>query len=159
MIRAVAKSTLLAALCILFLVPAVLMATGYARYKVFVVSTGSMSPSISPNSAVIVEQGVYKVGQTISFMTVNGVVTHRLVERKSDGTMVTKGDANATVDPGTITPPNVIGGVIAAPPLVGYLLMFLKNPLGIASVVLAMVCVWLAASVIAQRREQRQVQV
>lgn len=157
MLRTVVRNTLLAALCIVLLVPAVLMVTGHARYKVFVVSTGSMRPSISPNSAVIVDRGVYKVGQTISFMTSNGIVTHRLVEQRSDGTLVTKGDANTTADPGTTLSGSVIGGVIAAVPLLGYLLIYLKNPMGIASLVLALVCAWVASSLIAQRRAQQQV--
>lgn len=47
------------------------------------------------------------------------------------------------------------GGVIAAPPLLGYLLVYLKNPLCVASIVLAMVCAWLASSIVTQRRQRR----
>jgi signal peptidase I len=96
MTKLVARNVTLAALCIALLVPAALIATGRAGYRVFIVSTGSMMPSISPNSVAIVERGVYRVGQTISFMTASGVVTHRLLERRADGSLVTKGDANAT---------------------------------------------------------------
>jgi signal peptidase len=150
------KTQLLVLLCLLLIVPAGLMATGVARFKVFVVHTGSMSPTISPSSAVIVEKGVYRVGQVISFATPNGVVTHRLVEQRSDGTLVTKGDANATPDPGTLAPSNVIGGVVASPPLLGFLLLYLKNPAGVASLLLALACVWMIRSVVLGRRVQQQ---
>ena len=152
------KNIVLVAICLVLVVPAALMATGVARFQVFVVNTGSMLPTIQPNSAVIVEEGVYRVGQMISFRTANGVVTHRLIERRSDGSLVTKGDANTTVDPGFVSPASVIGGVIAAAPFLGYPLVYLKSPLGIASVFLAMLCVWLVSSVVAQRRGQRQAQ-
>jgi signal peptidase len=155
MTKLVARNVTLAALCIALLVPAALIATGRAGYRVFIVSTGSMMPSISPNSVAIVERGVYRVGQTISFMTASGVVTHRLLERRADGSLVTKGDANATADPGTVSPEDVIGGVIAAPPLMGYLLIYLKDPLGVASLLLAIVCVWLGGSLADQRKGQR----
>ncbi len=150
------KTTLLIAICLVLLIPAALMATGNARFKVFVVQTGSMRPTIPPNSAVIVEKGVYRVGQVITFMTANGVVTHRLVGRNADGTLVTKGDANATPDPGSLAPSEVIGGVVAAPPMVGWLLAYLKNPLGVVSVVLAGFCAWLVGSMVRGRRTAQQ---
>lgn len=155
MIKAI-KNTLLIAVCLALIVPAVFMAFGMGRFRIFVVSTGSMFPSITPNSAVIVERGVYKVGQTISFMTANGVVTHRLIERRSDGTLVTKGDANTTADPGYTSPRDVIGGVVVAPPLLGYLLVYLKSPWGVASVAVAMICLWMGGSVAAQYLERRR---
>ena len=58
----------------------------------------------------------------------DGVVTHRLVKRNADGTLVTKGDANQTADYGSLQPSQVIGGVVAAPRLVGYWLWYLKKP-------------------------------
>jgi signal peptidase len=152
----VVKATSLIALCLALLIPAALIATGNAPYRVFVVQTGSMLPAIPPSSAVIVEKGVYRVGQAITFTTANGVVTHRLVARNSDGTLITKGDANATPDPGSISPSEVIGGVIAAPPMLGWLLSYLKNPLGIASLMLGGFCLWLALSMVRGKRAAPQ---
>lgn len=150
------KNTVLVLVCLLLIVPAVLMATGVARFQVFIVHTGSMNPAIPPSSAVIVEKGVYRVGQVITFATANGVVTHRLVEQRSDGTLVTKGDANATVDPGTLAPANVIGGVVAAPPLLGYAFLFLKTPAGVAFLLAALACLWLAKSLVFKGATQQQ---
>lgn len=147
---------LVALACLVFVVPAGLVALGILPYRVFIVHTGSMSPSIPSNSAVIVREGVYRVGQVISFETPEGVVTHRLVERRSDGTLVTQGDANRTPDPGTVSPSHVIGGVVAAPPMLGYALVFLRNPIGLASVALAVIGVWLLISLLGKRDGRQQ---
>lgn len=143
------KNTLSALACVLLFLPTVLFAAGALPYRAYVVHTGSMSPTIPVNSVVIVQKGVFRVGQVITFNTSNGVVTHRLIERRPDGSLVTKGDANRTPDPGLLQRPNVIGGVIAAPPLIGYVLVYMKNPIGLASALLAIVVVWLAFSIAA----------
>jgi signal peptidase I len=148
--------TMVALACIALVVPGVLMATGALPYRIFIVHTGSMSPTIPSNSAVIVRKGMYAVGQVITFETPNGVVTHRLIDRKVDGNLVTKGDANQTPDPGTVSPSDVIGGVVAAPPMIGYWLTYLKNPLGLGSVAAALVVVWLLCSTAASLFERRE---
>ena len=142
-----AKNALLVLVCLAAVVPAVLLVTGVLPYKILVVHTGSMTPTIPSRSAVFVREGTYRVGQVISFETPNGVVTHRLVARRSDGMLVTKGDANRTADPGLTSPARVIGGVIAAPRMLGYWLVYLKNPAGAASLLLTLVCLWLVYSI------------
>ena len=140
--------------------PAALLASGKLPYEVYIVHTGSMSPTIPPRSAVIVKKGVYHVGQVISFESPNGVVTHRLIRRTAAGTLVTKGDANKTADPGTTAPAQVIGGVVAAPRMLGYWLQYLKDPAGLASLFMLIVCFWLIYSITvelprASRRRRR----
>jgi len=139
--------------CFVLIVPAALLSTGLIPLRIYVVRTGSMAPTIQPNSAVIVQEGVYKVGQAITFRTRDGAVTHRLVEQRADGLLVTKGDANDTIDPGTISPADVIGGVVAAPPLIGRALVYLKNPVGLVSVLLALAVAWLLPSTFKPRPE------
>lgn len=119
-----------------------IVVSGVLPYRVFIVHTGSMEPTISSRSAVIVQQHVYRVGQPISFYEQGGVVTHRLVRVNADGTATTKGDANSTADPWTIKTSSIIGGVVASPTELGYWLMYLKNPLGLASVLLSVVVCW-----------------
>ncbi|TXN28989.1 signal peptidase I [Lacisediminihabitans profunda] len=116
--------------------------SGILPYRVFIVHTGSMEPTISSRSAVIVQRHVYRVGQPISFYEQGGVVTHRLARVNSDGTAVTKGDANTTADPWTIKTSSIIGGVVAAPPELGYWLVYLKNPFGLMSILLCVVVCW-----------------
>lgn len=118
---------------------AVLLIGLRAPYTLFAVRTGSMTPTITPRSAVLVHEGDYHVGQVVSFRHDGGVITHRLVDIKEDGTVVTKGDANRTPDPFIVHRSDIIGGVVAAPPQLGYWLVFLKDPAGAGSLVLGLV--------------------
>jgi signal peptidase I len=152
-----ARNIVLAVVVLAALVPAVLLATGVLPYKVYIVHTGSMTPTIPSRSAVVVHEGAYHVGQVISFESRNGVVTHRLVARKTDGALVTKGDANRTADPGSTTASQVIGGVVAAPRMLGYWLVYLKNPMGAASLFLTIICLWLIYSITMDLAERQQV--
>lgn len=120
----------------------VIVVSGILPYRVYIVHTGSMEPTISSRSAVLVQQHVYRVRQPVSFYEQGGVITHRLVRVNADGTATTKGDANETPDPWTIKTSAIIGGVVAAPPEVGYWLMYLKNPLGLASILLSAIVCW-----------------
>lgn len=116
--------------------------SGVLPYRVYIVHTGSMSPTIPSRSAVIVRVGDYRVGSPVSFLEQGGIVTHRLVSIDAAGTVTTKGDANTTADPWTLKRSAIIGGVIASPPEVGYWLMYLKNPFGLASILLSVLVCW-----------------
>jgi len=120
----------------------VLALSGTLPYKIYVVHTGSMSPAITSRSAVIVHEHEYTLGQPISFYAHGEVITHRLVGINSDGTIDTKGDANATIDPWHVPASAIIGGVIAAPTEVGYWLTYLKNPAGLASILFSVLACW-----------------
>jgi signal peptidase len=119
------------------------VASGLLPYRVFIVHTGSMSPTIPSTSAVIVRTHEYHVGKPISFYEQGTVITHRLVRINADGTIDTKGDANATDDPWHVPTSAIIGGVVAAPPQLGYWLMYLRNPFGLASILLSLIACWL----------------
>ena len=151
------KNLLLVLVCLAVLVPAALLASGKLPYEIYIIHTGSMTPTIPSRSAVIVKKGVYHVGQVISFESPNGIVTHRLIKRTADGTLVTKGDANKTADPWSIAPAQVIGGVVSAPRMVGYWLQYLKDPAGLASLFMLIVCFWLIYSITVElaKRQQR----
>lgn len=120
----------------------VLALSGLLPYKIYAVQTGSMSPTIPSASVVIVQPGVYKVGQAVTFVEGDGVITHRLMAIHPDGTIDTKGDANATIDPWHVPTTAIIGGVVASPAHLGYWLVFLKNPLGLLAIVLAALLCW-----------------
>ena len=152
----IAKDALLLLVCLVLIVPAALLASGKLPYQVYIVHTGSMTPTIPSRSAVLVKKGAYHLGQVISFRTQNGVVTHRLIKRGADGTLVTKGDANRTADPGSLRATQVIGGVLAAPRMLGYWLQYLKNPAGVGSLALTIVCFWLTYSIAVSVAERRQ---
>ena len=118
--------------------------SGAIPYRVYVVHTGSMSPTIPSRSAVIVHEGSYHVGQVITFRERGVTVTHRLIAIDPDGSVDTKGDANRTVDPWHSRRSDIVGGVVLAPHLVGYVLVYLGQPAGAASLVLALLGLWQA---------------
>lgn len=82
------------------------------------------------------------VGEPISFYENGRIVTHRLVAVHPDGTTDTKGDANATIDPWHVSTKAIIGQVVAAPAHLGYWLVYLRNPLGLLSILIAVLLCW-----------------
>jgi signal peptidase len=154
MSRAITSAVLLVVLCVT--IAGVVLSSDAVPYRVYAVRSDSMYPAIPSKSAVIVREGAYRVGQAITFHTADGVVTHRLMSRNPDGTLQTKGDANETADPGSVSPRSVVGGVVAAPRMLGYWLVYFKSPLGLGSLVLALVCLWLVHSIASDFAEPAQ---
>ncbi|WP_166784063.1 signal peptidase I [Cryobacterium suzukii] len=128
------------------LTPLALVATGALPYSAYVVRSGSMAPAISPASVVIVEADRYEVGQVITFQRHGDRTTHRLVAVNDDASLTTKGDANDTVDPFTVPRSDVIGGVTAFVPNLGYLVVYLQNPLALGSVIMCVLSLWYVGS-------------
>lgn len=134
--------------CAIFLIPLILLLTfGFlmmnsSSYKVFVIHTGSMSPTIPPGSAVLVHEGHYHLGQVVTFTEQGLTVTHRLVSISPEGLTTTKGDANSSADPWHVPKSQIIGGVIFAPRYVGYWIMYFKDPLGLGSAILVILVIW-----------------
>ncbi|WP_166806465.1 signal peptidase I [Cryobacterium serini] len=128
------------------LTPVALVATGALPYSAYVVRTGSMAPTISSASVVIVEADHYEVGQVVTFRRAGDRTTHRLVAVNDDGTLTTKGDANDTIDPFTVPAADVIGGVTASVPNLGYLVVYLQNPLALGSLIMCVLSLWYIGS-------------
>lgn len=118
-------------------------------YRIYVVHTGSMVPALRPGDAVLDRPAPRAVhpGEIVTFSVNSGpdsVVTHR-VAAVSGGVVKTKGDANRTVDPWNLQMSQVVGSADETLPAVGYLLVYLKQPQGIASavtIVLALSLLW-----------------
>jgi signal peptidase len=107
-------------------------------YRVYAVRTGSMSPTYPTGSLVVAAPArgdVPQVGDVVTFRTQGGLVTHR-VHGVDDAGVQTKGDANRTPDPWVLPPRNIVGQVMAGVADGGYLLVYLQQPTGIASLVL-----------------------
>lgn len=130
---------------------------GVIPYRVFVVHTGSMSPTIPSRSAVVVHEGSYRVGQTITFRVHGTVVTHRLIAIDVDGRLHTKGDANRSPDPWTVGRADVVGGVVLAPHFAGFALVYARTLPGALSLVLAVLALWQAAALAPRRAEEPSV--
>jgi len=127
--------------------------SGASPFRVYVVDSGSMTPTIPTRSAVVVRENQYQIGQVITFTAGGRTVTHRLVSISADGTATTKGDGNQTVDPWQIPTSQIIGGVVAAPRQLGYWLVYLKNPLGMASILMSLLLLWQVLSLTKQPTE------
>lgn len=118
-------------------------------YRVYVVHTGSMMPTLRPGDAILDAPAPASVhpGEVIAFAMHSGpdsVVTHR-VASISDGIVRTKGDANRTIDPWTLQLSQVVGTSVTLLPRVGFVIVYLKQPQGLASVIvlaLAFTLLW-----------------
>ena len=113
-----------------------------------VVTSGSMKPAIDRGDVVLIEPGAFaRRGHVVAFIGPNGApVLHRLQDINSDGTFVTRGDANEQLDS---TPVSRIPGVgrLLIPGL-GLLTMWLSELAPI------LVLVGAAGILIAYRRKQ-----
>ncbi len=119
------------------------------------VRSGSMAPAIGTGSLVVAHRvpvDEVQVGDVVSMTTPEGSrVTHRVVERGAAG-LVLRGDANATVDPGSYAGPTA-DRVFAHVPGLGYAVGWASSPLGV--VVLGLVGCVLLGLVILPRAERR----
>ncbi len=113
-----------------------------AGVSVKIVQSGSMEPSISTGSIVVIKANeIYQKGDVITFFFNERDVTpttHRIMSvNEDDGekSYVTKGDANEEKDPGEIEEEAVVGKVLFSAKFLGYVLDFAKKPLGFALII------------------------
>jgi signal peptidase len=99
--------------------------------RLYVVRSSSMMPSIRAGDAILVRgpDGSSRVGEVVLFEMQGQLITHRVVEVRSEG-LVTKGDANVEPDPWLVDEDEVRGRVILRLPYAGWLLAFLRQPGG-----------------------------
>ena len=116
-------------------------------YRAYIVHTGSMVPTLRPGEAVVDQpvRGSMHRGEIITFRYAYGpdqVVTHRVFS-DAGGAIRTKGDANPTKDPWTLRRAQVVGTPAAIVPDGGYVLVYLSQPTGAASVATFALMIWL----------------
>ncbi len=114
-------------------------------YRLYVVHTGSMEPAIAPGDIVVDRRDItaLKPGDVITFRyseTSTEVVTHRVAAIADDGTITTKGDANDAEDLWTVHPDQVTGRVTALVHGLGYAVVYLQHPTGLASLATTAFC-------------------
>jgi signal peptidase I len=118
-------------------------------YRLYIVHTGSMTPTLRAGDVVLdgPATGAYLPGEIITFRhssRTTDLVTHRVIDVKT-GKIHTKGDANRTADVWDIRPDQVQGVFVRRLPRLGYLIVFLRQPTGVASVItlgLAVMLLW-----------------
>jgi signal peptidase len=106
------------------------------------VPTGSMRPTVSPGSLVVVHRisdSSLKVGDVITYTnpsTMRGTITHRIVRiitlKQGAKAYITKGDANKTADPLPAIGGLIQGKMVARVPYAGGVLMWGKTWAAIA---------------------------
>ncbi len=117
-----------------------------------VVLTGSMSGAIEPDDLVVTrEQASYAAGDIIMFRSGSNTVTHRITAVTPEGYR-TRGDANNTEDAAVTPPENVLGRVVLVLPGVGGAVRFLRTPLGMLCLVLALPLVLWLPETLGRRR-------
>jgi signal peptidase len=107
-------------------------------YRLYVVKTGSMSPTYDAGDVVIDKPASagYRPGDVLTFQisAAGDLVTHRLTHLDKAGQVHTKGDNNKTADSWSLRPEQVRGVVDGHVANLGYLIVFMRQPAGIAGV-------------------------
>ncbi len=101
-----------------------------------VVLSGSMEPELPVGSLLLIHnEDNYKIGDIVTYEDEYGnLVTHRLVSIEN-GEVITKGDANNTNDK-PFPETKIYGKVKAVMPRVGSMILWLKTPVGICTILL-----------------------
>ena len=110
--------------------------------KTLSVLSGSMEPTIHTGSVVVIKpESNYKIGDVITFgknTKTDIPTTHRIAEMKivsGEAVYKTKGDANNTEDSTETPQKEVIGKVLFSIPYLGYIVDFVKKPIGLMLVI------------------------
>lgn len=122
---------------LLFVLAALMFVPKFIGYDMFAVISGSMEPNIHVGSIVYTKPTDFKdlkVNDVIGYkLSADTMVTHRIVSiDEKNKTVVTKGDANEVEDSAPVAQDSIVGKVVLSLPLLGYLSIYIKTPLGIA---------------------------
>ena len=122
------------------------------RWFPTVIVSGSMRPVIEVGDVVVLRP---VGGSDLGAHTVvlydggpgTGRIVHRIVERRPDGTYVTKGDANPTPDSAAVRPDQVLGAGVLLVPWIGRPAVDVVNhewPAVLAGAAGMLLCLWVA---------------
>ena len=127
----------------------------YFGYTFFEVISGSMSPTINVYDLVIVKlDNDVENDDIVTFMDNNIFVTHRIIDYISDENILTKGDANNTVDK-SIKKEDIIGKVVKVIPKFGMLRVVLFDHKVMMSIIITITLFSLALSIKAVEDENK----
>lgn len=130
------STILLAALLVL---AAVLIIPKLMGYQEMAVLSGSMEPNIHVGAIVYVKEAAFEdiaENDVITYRISDGTyVTHRVVEvQEAEQTVITQGDANDSVDNSPVTAAQIVGKAHFDIPLIGYISIYAKTPIGIGAI-------------------------
>lgn len=143
MLKKVCKLLSTSIIAILVIIGGLLLIPRLFGCNTYAIISGSMQPNITIGTVVYthdIDFNKLEVGDIVSYRLSSKIVTHRIAEiDKEDKQVVTKGDANTVVDASPISESNIIGKVIFSVPLLGYISMYIKTPLGIICILLILI--------------------
>lgn len=110
---------------------------GLFGHRLYIVDSGSMSPTIKEDSMIIVKELEFVGIQERDIVTYYGHggsrVTHRVMKVENNGkSFTTRGDANNSNDPLPLEGEKIIGKVVFIIPFIGNVFRILSTKLGIA---------------------------
>lgn len=103
------------------------------NYKIYSVTSGSMSPTIKVGSLIIIKPlSTYSVNDIVTMKTSEPkkTLTHRIIEKIAKNKQIifeTKGDANKSKDIQSLLPQNIIGKVFFTIPYLGFPISYSKT--------------------------------
>ncbi len=127
-------------------------------YTPLIENTGSMEPVMKRGDLIFVKEteDVKKDDIIAWFNAEGGITTHRITGTHTDGTFITKGDSNNVRDRSSVDPVQIIGvyrGKLAG---AGYMLMYLQEPQGLVTVILAIISFGCLALWALERKDNRR---
>lgn len=116
-------------------------------YSLEIVISGSMEPAVSTGDLILVKvQDQYDIHDIISYRDGDAIITHRIVQSSIEG-FLTQGDSNNVPDHKLVQPDQIIGTVVLVLPSAGSLLLFLRTPLGVVSMVITGLLILLLSNI------------
>lgn len=134
----------------------------FMGYKPFIVLSGSMEPEIMTGDMVFVKETDaenLKKGDVISFKDGEAVVTHRIIDVKSENGEVryeTQGDANDSPDQTLVKPSNVEGIYRTRIPGAGDLAMFMQTKTGMILFVICPLMLFILWDIFRRKLQDRR---
>lgn len=131
--------------------------------RALAIRSGSMAPAIGVGALVVAvkhDPASLRAGDVVTVdLGAGTILTHRVDEvvQQDDRRMFRlKGDANPAADPVLVMQDRLVGKVVVALPLLGYLLAMMSMPVGVAALVsfglLLLTAAWILDDRIAEQR-------
>lgn len=119
-----------------------------------VVVSGSMEPTYRAGDVLVIRPVVGPIlpGMVVSYQEDDKLITHRVMDVQGE-TLVTKGDNNLDVDPWQVRVSQVVGRPVLRIPLLGYLIQFIRTPLGWALFVIVPAVYFIVQSIVDVRKQ------
>src|SRR6184192_1504378 len=159
--NAAIKTIVAGSIVVLFAFSLLFVAIRALGMATFVVTGGSMEPTIHKGSLVIdepVSADKLRLGDIITFDHFDQTTTHRIVgvEGSANGTMFsTKGDANQVTDPEPLTFPGRVGLVKLAVPGIGYAVAWMQYIWRMGATVVAAIIFFTCAAMVFLRKDPK----